>query len=806
MIKLDEYSEGYSFPNQLLTDPKAKDADYHKSYCEAIYSAHIQNKTSLRWDWFDSAQILRDYGTGTQSEDYYLEQMEGENNGITASETLTQAFSDRKSQGQRDRKGYKNLNTKIISVARNLKSVIHGMFEEQEQDIFVNCVDPKSDEYEENAKWEAYIEATMSKEFQMHEEMAGLTPTQNQTNFSDDVTPEELDQYKALGGFKANWAIAMEELLKYTSIVSDWDMNIKRKYIDDMLDLNIIAGRCVYDSEDMKLKWEYIDPATFVIQYSKERDFSDAEFAGYYKIEKISDLVNKGFSADELRPVAQRFSEQFGNPAKSEWEKYDQPSNNGTFRWFDFRVPVLHASWIDTDVDKKLKITTKYGKTKTVPLGWEEAPQPLRQRDIDRGYQQEVVNTNIRYVYSASWVIGSNLVYDYGKMKNQARKSKKKPMLPFFCYRGITTNQNVVFGSLIESVIPHLDALQLAWLKLQDGMAKAFPDGMAINLRLLNGLNMAGQKISDAKAVEMFKKTLVFPYMDVTPGQSYRGGDVLPLHKIPGGVGAILQEAIQVMQMNLQMIERITGISPNVLGSMSTGQQTATETQASVRGSMAVLQPYLNGIFNMKEKLAMGTVRMAPIYFRNIKGLAKQYYSIIGSQDAEFIKQVDKVGIEYGLSLEARPSVEDRQELIQYIQVAIQPGRNGEAQLDVAQGMKLIGRIKSGSNIKQLWMEAEMMIKKEQRRKLMERNQAIQLQGQQNMQLKQAEMQGRAQEEQKKVLGDMAKQYQASKLKREEMLYEHNLESNKRINELADQELINMGNANNSITTETQAQ
>jgi hypothetical protein len=774
MIKIDKYKDAqkYSFPNQLKTNPKEKQKkDYSIAYCQAIYSAHLRDRASVDYEWWTRAQILRDYGSGKQDEYYYTQQLLGETTETSNVGRVVNGLSD--TGNQHTRKGYKNLNTKIISIAQNIKNVAHGIFENYEEDIFVNAIDPISGEIEQNAKWAAYIEAKFGKEFRESELKAGLRVEERIEDFPHDVSQKELDQYKALGGFKANWAIAMEEVLKFTSEVSDWDRTMKRKFIDDIIDLNMICARAYYDPEDMKWKWEYVDPAYFIMQYSKESDFRDSEYAAYYKLEKISELANKGFTPDELRPAAKRYQEQFGNPAKSEWSKHDTPDGNGSYGWFDYRVPVLHSSWIDTDVEKTLKYTTKYGKETYINLDFDDAPKPLSKRREKAGYQQEVVNTNRRYTYQASWIVDTDLCYDYGKMINQPRKSKRVPMLPFLAFRNITTNDYVQFGSIIEMIIPFLDQLQLAWLRMQDTIAKALDDGYAINLRLLNGLNIGGEKIKDHQAFEMFKKTSVLPYMDVSaPGQAYKGGDVIPIHRIPGGLGTRLQESIETININLNLIERFTGINPVALGAQPSSGETATATKLAMQGTKTVLQPFINGIFDLKKRLSDYTTKAIPIMLRNQPGMEEVYARVIGEQDAAFLKVIDREGIEFGLTTDARPTFEDKERLIGYIQMMMQPDKSGLSKLDVAQGMKLINMIESGSNVKQIQMAADFLIKKEKREQQMLQERNIQIQGQQNMQLKQEETQSKIMDKKMEIEGEMAINNQKHQQEMEKIKFE----------------------------------
>ena len=65
----------------------------------------------------------------------------------------------------------------------------------------------------------------------------------------------------------------------------------------------------------------------------------------------------------------------------------------------------------------------------------------------------------------------------------------------------------------------------------------------------------------------MWKETGILPYMSTPVGQFYRGGNVMPAHKLPGGMGESLNQAIGRLEVQMRLIEEITGLSPVSLGS-----------------------------------------------------------------------------------------------------------------------------------------------------------------------------------------------------------------------------------------------
>jgi len=340
------------------------------------------------------------------------------------------------------------------------------------------------------------------------------------------------------------------------------------------------------------------------------------------------------------------------------------------------------------------------------------------------------------------------MVYDYGLVPNQTRKSNLDAQLPFFAWRGISTNRKMIFGSIIESIVPFLDHLHMSWLKYQDSLAKAHPGGYAINLRLLQNLQMGGKKLDPLDAYKMFWKTGRFPYMDTPIGENYKGGAVLPISRIEGSAGELMTVFEHQIQFVSAMIEKLTGINPVAMGATPDQDTGLGVQQMASAGTNNVIRPLINGIFEMKEMLATETSRRLPLLFRNVKKSRATYSRIVGAESVDVITKAERNGAEYGLYLEARPNGEDKATLIRVIEEAMQRGRDGEASMSAPQGMYLIERINSGGNFKKLQRQADFMIRKAQQEEFEKKRALIAEQSQQQAQQKQAEQQGELQAKQ----------------------------------------------------------
>lgn len=725
----DKYkTANYRFPAYEKIDPKLKtQPEYCLKVVRAGFSSLMRDKTALPCNYYNYIQKLRDYGTGNQDRQYYLNKIKEIN--VTGS-TQTSDLGNTK------RKGLSGLNDKIVSIATNLKNAIHGMLENYEEDIYVNAIDNESGVEEEKAMIEALFDIEKQSFTKRLEDQYKLPLTTPQ-EFPEGTSLEELELYRELGGFKTFWAESMEELIKYIEKTSKWDRVLKRKFIDDAIDLNFIAARNYYDSSSGEEKWGYIDIANFCIQYSEDNFFNDSEYGGVFTLEKISTLIELGFDSDKLIAAAKHYGGLFDNPNVT-WKKHDL--NNEVF---SFKIPVFHFSWIDVDVKNEFKLTNEFKKTFIHELKFGESLRPLSDYKKKKGIEQEPMITRVKKCYQCSWVVDTDMIYEYGAKPNQA-----KAELPFFAWKGITTNKNMMFGSITESIIPFLDQLHMGWLKYQDALAKSHPGGYAFNIRLLQNLQMGGKKIDPLDAYKMFWDTGRFPYMDTPIGENYKGGAVLPITKIEGNTGELLAVFEREIQFIIAMIEKLTGITAVAMGATPDANTAVSIQKMASVGTNNVIRPLINGIFELKELLADRTAKDVPLLLRNIPKVRKAYSKIIGKKSVEVILKAEKKSVEYGMYMEARPDDESKKRLIDMVEVALQRGRDGEASIDIAQASYILERIENGGNHKKLQKQIGFMIEKAKEEAFKQKRAIIAEQSQQQTAQKQAEQQGKMQEKQ----------------------------------------------------------
>jgi len=752
----EDYSRGNNeFPDREKINPEVKKG---VAYCvknaKAIFSGLMNNENNFAVNEYRNIQTLRDYADGNQTIETYLESAGlATNDSPPEGHTVTSYDGDWNRSSKNKRKGLNHINTKIVSIAPKIINRFRGLFAAYEEDIFVNNIDEDSGAEEEKGMYKAFLMAREGKWIEQRRKNAGIEmPPENR--FPSNISIDELQAFYDAGGFKLDYARIMEKVIRYTQNISDWPQ-MKDKYAKDLLALNFICGRVYYDVQTDEEKWSYLDPMSFTIQRSKERDYNDAEYGGYFFLEKVTTLLAMGFNSEELKPIAKRYCGYFGNAEESVWDSHEKIPSSGDDWFYGYKIPVFTCAWIDSDISRELDYTNVYGKRKVIDLKFDDKVKPLTQKQIDRGAKQSIREKRELRVYQCNWLVGSDLAYEYGLAPCQIRSGKKGVKIPFFAEKGSITDG--VFGSVIESITPFLDQIQIAWYQLQDLHARMLKGGYMINLRLMSNLKMGGETVTPEKALAMAKRSGILPYMDTMIGDIYRGGDVVPLHRIEGGMGNEFQELLALIKVNFDFISDFTGMSPVKLGAVPAADQPVSTVEMSAVATEQISRPLIEMMFSLKEKLATSSSKRIQILVKSNSKAEKTYQRVVGARDIDVLKNAVNLGVEYGIRLEARPDEDEKKALIEAAQAALQRGRDGEALIDFSQYTYIIEQAKGEGNLKELRLRFAFLEQREKERQqlIKERNRQLEIEG--NRQTEQMKRQYDVELENMKLEGEIIK-------------------------------------------------
>lgn len=643
-------------------EPSKKRGVWALAWARFIYSQFYNSQCFTTWDKLREYRLLRLYGAGAQPREIYMDRL------------------NPLEPGESERKGWYNVNWDIWSPAPKYKRIVIGRFESQAHNIQANAIDKQSGAEREDMMWDSWSKALFQKQVQALKQAARIPQTDLQKEYLPESL-EELQMYSELGGFKMKKEIDTQKAIDYTDYISN-EKRLKRKTYGDLFDINIGAQQDYFDSVEKKIMWRYLDPEYSIFDYSKDEDFSDMRFWATQKLVSIKRVREEsGVSENVLRRLALTWATYFGNLPESYVEGYTQygyRNKDGIYCYDQYKVPIWYCEWMSIDTKYKQTRKTKDGDLSFTQKGDEYG----KVYDTDK---RKTEITEKQNVYTATWIVGSDIVYNDGVLDFVPRDAKKRVKMTAHVYA-------LDGPSIVSSIRDNLDRLQLTKLKLENALAKARPSGIKIEFGALNNLSF-GSANSPEKLITLFNHTGDIIYKVTTHAGKYNSY-ASPIEPTVGGMGPFLEECLRLIEFDLNMIAEMSGIDRVSAVSRKPGEQTATETKLAVAATTDALQGMYQAYVDIRERAAKNAAYRIQTIVKHIPASYDVYYPVFGQAMMEELK-LSSDSSDYGIRLELQPTDDEKQSVMSAAQEALKPGKDGE-QISFGEYLLIMEMVKQG--------------------------------------------------------------------------------------------------------------
>jgi hypothetical protein len=730
IFKAAEYGKSKRvFPDRESKDLDKNSEQYNLQIAEYVYSEFCRGGTYVGYDWYSDVDRNRKYSDGRQDTGIYMDAFYGKEQSNTVIENF-----DNANTRLAKRNAYATLNFEIQSPAPRYVDAIVNKLAELVNRVSVDASDRSSAELREELKWGTYVDGKFRNELESLRAMAGL-PQQDIGYTPRSV--EELNLYEAEGGFKLGYEEVMERLLKFAFEQSNWEENSLERHIKDLITSGFTGAEDYYDKHTGQVLTRYLDAEYVGVQYTKEDAYRKPDFGFYTRMVKLSDLYKRGLDEEKLDSAAKTFEGKYGNPTSDDLNKVNKQRSDYS-KYDQYTVPVFVVKWIDVEWIREAQNKIRKGKVRT--------------RNVDREYKpttrEQIIETRTKTLREVHWVIGTNLVYDYGKCEFQNRDGLNEPVLPIHLVK-------VTGTPIIPRIIPSLDQYQMAWLRLQQGISLAAMNGYAINMDAISNLSMGSKKMSPREVLRFWRQTgtLFFKPTDVA-GNVHQGMITRPVEQLPGGAGAVINEALVMMDAAMQQIERLTGINDVAVGGAPDRGTGKAVTEFSIAGTNDVLKGILKQVNILKSDVARGmTMRLQHVIEADER--ARKAYSWIGDSAIELLKIANGGDVKYGIRTHVRPTQQDIAELKEMIALSLKNGRDGKVGITEADAVRFNAMINSGASLKRVALLLDFANKKAKEEAEAKEMRMIQINAQQQAYTAQVNSQGREQEQQIKTQSEI---------------------------------------------------
>lgn len=644
----DYKAKNLVFPSDDVDPEIKKEKGWCTSWAKAIYSKMLNNQAFVSIDRMAKMETNRLYALGSQPRYKYQDMLIGDVN---------------ENPG---REGYYNIDWSIFSPMPAYIRKVIGRLESSDHKLSVNAVDPLSGTEREDMMWDSYYELKHGLQEQAIKMNAGIEEDNNETKYVPS-SMEELEAFNQVGGFKLKHEIDMEKALNYTDYVSDIK-EIRRKCEFDFIAINCAAYRDFVEL-DGTVKYEYLDFARLVIDGNRENGFKSSRFWGYMRFETITNIRAKTRLPEaELIKFCTKYQNWFGNPVFI-WEQDIQNSLSvldpvtGTYKYDNYLIPILDCEMKSVDTEYKTTRTTKHG-TKVYAKE--------KYGEVKDSATKKTTKVAIPQIYRCKWIIGSDISYDYGLQYDIPRVGTNK-VPEFSCHAYALPGK-----SMTEQCIGPLDQIELAYLKMQNAMAQATPNGLAIEFGSLNNINLGNGDLKPLDLIKIRTATGNLVYKATTHAGKYNAFQGKPIEKIEGGIGSLFNEIIQTFELNFNFIAELSGIDRLSAVASKGGETTATEITQTVASASDAIQPIYSGWLNIRESGARNALEKIRLQIKYRNGY-NVYYPVLGSATIEnFRISKEYASRTYGLKVEAIPTSNFMQVMLQAASEALKPGKDGE--------------------------------------------------------------------------------------------------------------------------------
>ena len=431
---------------------------------------------------------------------------------------------------------------------------------------------------------------------------------------------EELDLHMQLS-YKQSIEIAEEEVIDNTLGRNRFE-NIKRRFNYDLVTLGIGAVKTDWNLAN-GVTIDYVDPAKLIYSYTEDPNFEDIYYVGEVKQLTIAEIAKKfphlsEQDLDRIQKTKGTRNQLYG------WQTYDE--NTIQVLFFEYKT-----------------YNTQVFKIKQGPNGLEKAIEKPDTFDPPENENFEKVGRKIEVLYEGVKVIGNNEMIEWRLSENMTRPfadTTKVEMSYAICAPRMYKGR---IDSIVNRITGFADMIQLTHLKLQQVMSRMVPDGVY--------LDMDGRSLTQEG--------------DMNPGK-------VPIQELQTSSGqGKIQSLISTYQYYLQLIRDVTGLNEARDGSMPdkdslVGLQKMAANTATKHILQASLWLTLRTCENVSLKIADSL--QYPLTLNSLK-------SSISTYNVGTLNEIRNLNLhDFGIYLQLEPEEEEKAQLEQNIQMAIQQG------------------------------------------------------------------------------------------------------------------------------------
>ncbi len=667
---------------------------------------------------------------------------------------------------------YLNLDWKPVPIISKFVDIVVNGLADRNYEIKAFSQDPESLKKRTNYANDLMRDMMMKQYLVKAQEQLGMDLFASDQKDNLPETQEELELHMQLS-YKQSVEIAEEEAISQVLDENKYD-RVKARLIQDLVILGISCVKTNFNNSQ-GITIEYVDPANLVYSYSTDPNFQDLYYVGEVKMISMSEL-----------------KKQFPYLSDAQLKKIEKfPGEMNYLRNWNEAPDVVAVMFFEykTYMDQVFKIKhTDQGLEKA--LEKPDTFNPPETGNFDR------VGRSIEVLYTGAKILGINEMIKWEMATNMTRPyadNTKVKMNYALCAPRLYHGR---VESLVSRITGFADMIQLTHLKLQQVIARMVPDGVFVDADGLAEVDLGnGTNYNPQEALNMYFQTGSIVGRSLTQDGDPNRAKV-PIQELQtSAAGNKLQSLITTYNYYLQMIRDVTGLNEARDASTPDPEALVGVQKLAAYNSNVATRHILQGALYLGIRVAENvSLRLADCLEHDL--LAEALKSSISSFNVATLDEIDHLNLyDFGIFLELEPDEEERMQLEQNIQIALQTeGINLEDAIDIRQ----INNIKLANQL------LKLRRKKKQQALLQQQQLNIQLQAESNA--KSAEQAAMYEVQKQQAVAETQLQIEQGKAQLDQLKIEKEGQIKKELMQLEFQYQMELAKLSNQVTVDKEAE
>lgn len=669
------------FPNPLASDAEKDSKEYILQWGQAIV-----HEWFARNEGQDNCRFL------IQKNDFHKRKL------YARGEHPTDSLKEILNEGE-DTESYTNFDLRPIQVLpRFLKTMVNSAY-----DRLFEVTAEATDKYSTDVRdeYRKILEDLMvSKE--MLKQAQELHGVEMVPEGIDEIPETQQELEVRMKHFKVGVERATEKLLKYTFDINDYAEDVK-KILEDLIIFGI-AGAHHETDLSKGIVTRSPDPADMVWSFPEDRKFKDVYYYGEYRRMTIAEAMrisNLTLEEEELENLA---------AAQERWATHMGYSNARTTRDEDLNHTMVDVLFFNFKAYNKLTYKKKYKPGNRISM-IKKDDNFMKPDPSYKGY--DVVQTAYDVWYKGALILGTDILFNYGRCENMVRpEGLLKRTLPQYIMYALDPYQGF-FRSPIQACMGYIDQMQQLHVKIQQMIAQARPNGIAVDVHGLTEVAM-GKGEDDAsltplELLKIYNQTGTVFYSSVNDDGSMNYNREV-IRELGNGVIAGLPLMIESYNHYLELIRSTLGVPQGVDATLPDERTLVGVQKLAAASANTATRHILDGSLSITQRLATALgLRMKDIFkYSNLK---KAYINAVGKNDIKLLESLKKYHLhDLSIIIKLRPDAEEIAELTRALEIAID-----RDQISIADSLEIKDLAKQ--NVGLAHDELELRVKKYQRSK-----------------------------------------------------------------------------------------